>query len=78
MTFEVIVKEGSKESNLRKGQVLTVYHVDWHKASTVEMKGFIFFLIYNPASDRFIYEDQQIFRPRYAEPENAEKEPKAH
>ena len=81
MTFEVIVKEGTpKESKspLKKGQVLTVYHVFWHQATTVEGRGFIFFLIWNPSTDRFIYEDQQAFRPRYAESDDAQKEPQAH
>jgi len=62
MTFKVIVKEDFEKSNLKKGQVLTVYDVDWHKATTVEGRGFIFFLIYNPTIDRFIYEDQNAFR----------------
>ena len=73
MSFEVIVKEDSKESNLKKGEVVTVYDIDWHKATTVEGKGFIFFLIYNQNIDRFIYEEQGNFRPRYAD-----ERPKAH
>ena len=73
MSFEVIVKEDSKESNLKKGEVVTVYDIDWHKATTVEGKGFIFFLIYNQNIDRFIYEEQSMFRPRYAN-----ERPKAH
>jgi len=65
--FEVIVKEDVEKSNLKKGQVVSVYNINWHKGSTVENFGCIFFLIYNPSIDRFIFEDQANFRPRYAE-----------
>ena len=67
MNFEVIVKENVHKSGLKKHQVMTVYDVDWHKGTTVENFGCIFFLVYNPSTDRFIYEDQGNFRPRYAD-----------
>jgi len=65
--FEVVVKEDMEKSNLKKGQVRTVYNVNWHKGSTVENFGCIFFLIFNPSIDRFIFEDQGNFRPRYTD-----------
>ena len=67
MLFEVVVKEDVEKSNLKKGQVVVVHDVNWHKGSTVENFGCIFFLIYNSSTDRFIYEDQSNFRPRYAD-----------
>ena len=76
--FEVIVKEDIEKSGLKKHQVMTVYDVNWHKGSTVENFGCIFFLVYNPSTDRFIYEDQGNFRPRYADGCPASETIKAH
>lgn len=78
MNFEVIVKENVHKSGLKKHQVMTVYDVNWHKGSTVENFGCIFFLVYNPSTDRFIYEDQGNFRPRYADGCPASETTKAH